>query len=305
MRNLFSKSYLLIGLLAFGLSDNLFANQTNESTYSLSQEVYERDITVPSYIKVSTNAYNMPQSEFMATNEIDYDTEIETVQTNMKFANPGVEFAKKPVIVCRKTGCTRLNDRISRNFLFNSLSNMFMLNAYSKMSICEADPFTRACLISGINFPARIGVADALIKIPYAQVAQVFLSRGLSKTEIELTYPFLVNGVEKKCKKTTADIVIPNDEQVTLYNKEFTCQLTNDAKTNVSLLLNIDYIDLDYGIIGGYYSFGMQGPSKGSGTGYLLLKTEYATTSNTGVGTYNSQDIKQGDVVINPLRSKK
>ena len=47
------------------------------------------------------------------------------------------------------------------------------------------------------------------------------------------------------------DISVPGNSQATLSNREFTCNMTSDGMTNVSLLVSIDYIDLDYGILGG------------------------------------------------------
>ena len=96
-----------------------------------------------------------------------------------------------------------------------------------------------------------------------------------------MTYELLVNGINRVCEPTVMDIVIPNNSVATLSNREFTCNMTSDGLSNVSLLVNIDYIDLDYGILGGYYSFGMQGPTMGGGTGYALFKTEYTTGAMT------------------------
>ncbi|MDR1071481.1 MAG: hypothetical protein LBL21_02475, partial [Rickettsiales bacterium] len=79
------------------------------------------------------------------------------------------------------------------------------------------------------------------------------------------------------------------------------------------LLINLDYIDLDYGILGGYYSFGLQGPTAGGGTGYALFKTEYSNSGmrmnsaaesgsagRSGVGT-GLQSIRPGEYAVEPL----
>jgi hypothetical protein len=89
--------------------------------------------------------------------------------------------------------------------------------------------------------------------------------------------------------------------------------MTTDGLTNVSLLINLDYIDLDYGILGGYYSFGLQGPTAGGGTGYALFKTEYAnrgvrlgagsesgSAGKSGLGT-GLQSIRPGEYAVEPL----
>ena len=228
-------------------------------------------------------------------------------------AHPGVMFADRPMVICRNFGCTKLNDRITRTFLFNSLANMFMMNAHSRLYICEADPFSRDCLQSGISFPVRSGIANALVKIPKATISQVNVSTGLSKATVGMTYEFLVNGVARMCEPTVMDIVVPVNSQATLSNREFSCNMTSDGRSSVSLLVSIDYIDLDYGILGGYYSLGMQGPTTGGGTGYALFKTEFQTSNmQFRAATYEEEDlrgannamrtIQPGEYAVEPLQ---
>ena len=52
----------------------------------------------------------------------------------------------------------------------------------------------------------------------------------------------------------------------------YNCKMTTIGVTNVKTVLSIDYIDLDYGYIGSYYSIGLSGPAYGGGSGYLLLR---------------------------------
>jgi hypothetical protein len=94
---------------------------------------------------------------------LDYDQNIIDARNEESFMHPGVMFANRPMVICRNFGCTRLNDRITRSFLFNSLANMYMMNAHSRVYICEADPFSRDCLQSGISFPVRSGIANAMV----------------------------------------------------------------------------------------------------------------------------------------------
>ncbi|MDR1826663.1 MAG: hypothetical protein LBQ49_03135 [Rickettsiales bacterium] len=280
------------------------------SRQGLDQVIYT-DAPVDSYMATVEDVNFIPESEFMMrTDSLNYDQNIHIAREAEAAVNPGVGFAAKPVIACRDFGCTRLNDRITRAFLFNSLSNMFMMNSHSRLNICEADPFTRACLQSGISFPVRAGIASALVKIPRATINNVVLSTGLSKASVGITYEFLVNGIGVRCEPTVADIVIPANTSATLSNREFVCNMTTDGLTNVSLLLSIDYIDLDYGLLGGYYSFGLQGPTAGGGTGYALFKMEFANkargagsvgaTTQRGAGS-GMQTIRPGEYAVEPL----
>ena len=168
--------------------------QNPQDQYIPQPQVVYTETAVDSYMANVDDVNFIPESEFMRrTDSLNYDQNIDIARTVEAAMNPGVGFAMKPVIVCRDFGCTKLNDRITRTFLFNSLSNMFMINSHSRLHICEADPFTRACLQSGISFPVRAGVASALVKIPRATINNVVLSTGLSKATIISVSGFFFN----------------------------------------------------------------------------------------------------------------
>lgn len=268
---------------------------------------------VQSYYAYPDDPNFIPETEFMErADNIDYDQNIIDARAAESAVHPGVMFANRPMVICRDFGCTRLNERITRSFLFNSLANMFMMNAHSRVYICEADPFSRDCLQSGISFPVRSGIANAMVKIPKATISQVSTSTGLSKATVGMTYEFLVNGINRVCEPTVMDIVVPVNSEALLSNREFACNMTSDGISSVSLILSIDYIDLDYGIIGGYYSLGMQGPTTGGGTGYALFKTEFATKGmkfraavyeEDMQGTNNAmRTIQPGEYAVEPLK---
>jgi len=271
------------------------------------QTIYT-ETPVQSYYAYPDDPNFVPESEFMQRDDdFDYDQNIVDAREMEFQAHPGVMFAERPMVICRNFGCTRLNDKITRTFLFNSLVNMFMMNAHSRVYICEADPFSRDCLQSGLSFPVRAGIANALVKIPKGTISQVNVSTGLSRATINMTYEMLVNGISRVCEPTIMDIVIPNNSAAMLSNREFTCNLTSDGFSNVSLLVNIDYIDLDYGILGGYYSLGTQGPTTGGGTGYELFKTEFTTGGMQFRAAVDENDnliqtIQPGEYAVEPLR---
>ncbi len=297
------KFILLTGLLAV-CSNNVYANGYGDDFVPqiLTSETWETEYTeIPmrSYYAYPDDPNFIPETEFMNLDDsIDYDEVIYQVRSEEVQYNPGVQFTERPTVICRDFNCTRLNNRITRTFLFNSLSNMFMTNMHSRIFICEADPFSRSCLQSGISFPVRSGIANALVKIPKATVSQVNLSTGLSRATATMTYEFLINGIKHTCEPTIMDISVPNNSQATLINREFACNLTSDGMSNVSLLLSVDYIDLDYGLVGAYYSLGLQGPTIGSASGYLVFKTEFTTNG----AKFRASTYKDAENLDNPGR---
>lgn len=274
------KKYVLCaGILAI-VAPDVCATGYEDYTFEQTQTVYT-EIPVQSYYAYPDDPNFIPETEFMnMDDDINYDEVIYNVRSEESMNNPGVQFTERPTIICRDFNCTRLNNRITRTFLFNSLSNMFLTNAHSRIYICEADPFSRSCLQSGISLPVRSGIANALVKIPKATISQVNLSTGLSRATATMNYEFLVNGIKHNCEPTVMDIAVPNNTQATLINREFACNLTSDGMSNVSLLLNVDYIDLDYGLIGAYYSLGLQGSATGGANGYAVFKTEFTTNGS-------------------------
>ena len=277
-------------------------------------DIYETqyvDVPMRSYYAYPDDINFVPETEFMnMENDTNYDDVMYQMRSEEATYNPGVMFTERPTVICRNFNCTRINDRITRTFLFNSLSNMFLTNMHSRIFICEADPFSRSCLQSGIAFPVRAGIANALVKIPKATISQVNLSPGLSRATATMTYEFLINGIKHTCEPTVMDIAVPNNSQATLMNREFVCNLTSVGMTNVSLLLNVDYIDLDYGLIGAYYSLGLQGSSTGAANGYLVFKTEFTTNgakfrSTTYRNTENLNEVERelqpGEYAVDPL----
>lgn len=272
------------------------------------QTVYT-ETPVASYYAYPDDQNFIPETEFMNQDDgFNFDQNIINARNTAACLHPGVAFGDRPMVICRNFNCTRLNDRITRNFLFNSLSSMFITNEYTKLYICEADPFSRDCLQSGISFPVRSGIANAMVKIPYASISKVNLSTGLSRASVGMTYTLLVNGIDRRCEQNVMDIIIPVNSQATLSNREFACNLTSDGTSSISLLINLDYIDLDYGILGGYYSIGTQGSTSGGGTGYALFKTQY---SNRGMkfkaATVSADEeiditIQPGEYAVEPMQ---
>ncbi|MBP3397741.1 MAG: hypothetical protein J6K82_02315 [Alphaproteobacteria bacterium] len=299
---------VLLGLCAIPALAN------EQIVYEDFQTIYT-ETPVQSYYAYPDDPNFIPESEFMErADSLDYDQNIIDARHIEAGEHPGVMFANKPMIICRNFGCTRLNDRITRSFLFNSLANMFMMNAHSRVYICEADPFSRDCLQSGISFPVRSGIANAMVKIPKATISQVNLSTGLSKATVGMTYEFLVNGIDRVCEPTVMDLMVPINSEAVLSNREFACNMTSDGVSSVSLIVSLDYIDLDYGILGGYYSLGMQGPTTGGGTGYALFKTEFATSGMQFRAATNMLDeemagannamrtIQPGEYAVEPMK---
>ena len=63
----------------------------------------------------------------------------------------------------------------------------------------------------------------------------------------------------------------------------------------IRVLFNVDYIDLDYGYIGGYYSIGLSGPAIGGGSGYGIIRMQENAYPLNPVLTSHTEDTTTGN----------
>ncbi|OQX94050.1 MAG: hypothetical protein B6I23_02585, partial [Rickettsiaceae bacterium 4572_127] len=220
----------------------------------------------------------------------------------MSACYPGMGCAIRPAVICRRSGCTRLNDRITKQFLFNSLIKIFLNNQMTKVTLCEADPHSRACLSNSIRFGGNVGGTPALIQVPSFTLVEMKPLQNLKKLNLFIRYDVFANGLKSRCSGSLSSIEAISSQQLIMRDDGYKCDLTFGMPTTAFSLYNIDYIDLDYGIIGAFYSIGLSGDSTAGGTGYVLMKFRQAgmVSSDSGVGGI----VGEGNYTVSPYAEK-
>ena len=193
----------------------------------------------------------------------------------------------RPIVLCRKRGCSEIGDRMSRSFLFNSLAQVFYANDKTKAYMCEADIYTRACKSNGFKYALNVGGTPAVVHVPSFTITEVSFAKNLRSITFMLNYDIYVNGLKTFCSTSRNTLGINDRKQAIIVDDNYRCQLTSDIPSTSYNIYNIDYIDLDYGIIGAYYSTGMSGSATGGSEGYILIKFQNApntTGMSAGLG---------------------
>jgi hypothetical protein len=188
----------------------------------------------------------------------------------------------KPIVLCRQKGCTTLNDKMTESYLFNSIANLLYINDKTKVYLCEADTSTRACTSTGLKYAVNIGGTAGVIHLPSMTITEVTFAQNLRRVNFMLSYDLYANGVKSFCTSAHSTIEISSNKQALIRDNNYKCQLTSDLPSTSYNIYNIDYVDLDYGIVGAYYSIGMSGASSGGASGYVLMKFQYTDTNFTG-----------------------
>lgn len=176
------------------------------------------------------------------------------------------------VVVCRTKQCAPAKLSMTREYIYNSLLHLLQNNAQKKALICEADPSSHACLENFITMPAKVGITPAYAYIDSAKITDVSVSKGSSRLNVVLNYNLTYNGQSPECKAAKSLLFVKDTDNILLEDSGYTCKMTTIGTTTVKTLFAIDYIDLDYGYIGGYYTIGMSGPAYGGSSGYMMLR---------------------------------
>ncbi len=178
------------------------------------------------------------------------------------------------VVICRSKQCAPAKLSMSKEYIYNSLLQLFDNNDNSRALVCQSNPASKSCLETYITLPITVGITPAYMYIDYVKISDVSFTEDTSQITALLNYHVTYNGQTPVCNPSKTIIFAKNAEHVLLEDSGYSCKMTTVGKTSVKTVFAIDYIDLDYGFIGGYYSIGLSGPAYGGGTGYMLLKLQ-------------------------------
>ncbi len=178
------------------------------------------------------------------------------------------------IVVCRSKQCAPAKLSMSSQYIYNSLVHLFENNNHKKMLVCQANPSSRTCLENYITLPIKVGITPAYMYIDSVKITDVILNKGSNTLNLILNYNVTYNGQTPDCTPAQSILYVRNINHILLEDPGYTCKMTTVGSTEIKTIFVIDYIDLDYGFIGGYYSLGLSGPAYGGGTGYMLLRLQ-------------------------------
>lgn len=187
------------------------------------------------------------------------------------------------VVVCRSKQCAPSKLSMSSEYIFNSLAHLLNNNNRQKALICEADAGSHTCIENFITIPIRVGITPAHMYIDSVKFTDVTLTKGMPQLNLVLDYNVTFNGQYPTCNNARSIMYVKNSDNIVLEDGGYECKMTTMGSTTVKTLFLVDYIDLDYGYIGGFYSIGLNGPANGGGTGYMMIrlaKDAYPLSSN-------------------------
>ena len=184
---------------------------------------------------------------------------------------------------------------MSKEYIYNSLLHLFDNNNYQTAFICQADALAHTCLENYITLPIISGITPTNAYIDHVKISDVIIGRNANKINLVLNYNITYGGQTPECTPSQSILFAKGINHVLLEDAGYSCKMTTIGQSNIKTVFSIDYIDLDYGYIGGYYSIGISGPAYGGGSGYMLLrlpKNAYPLSPQLQAPTNNKQKNK-------------
>lgn len=177
------------------------------------------------------------------------------------------------LLVCRDKQCAPAELSMSREFIYNSLAQLIDNNLDATALLCEANPQAHVCVNPYLTVPAKVGVTPAYVFFDGVKIVDATFDKGRNAFNLALGYNLSYNGqTPTVCKPDTAKLYVKTNNDIVLNGNGFKCNMTSVGATTVRVMFAVDYIDLDYGYIGGYYTIGLSGPANGGGSGYGLIR---------------------------------
>lgn len=186
--------------------------------------------------------------------------------------------APRAIVVCRSKQCAPLKLSMSKEYIYNSLVAMMENNNHERALLCAADAGSHSCYQNYVSLPITVGMTPAYMYIDSAKISDFSIAKKTPSADLMINYNVTYNGQKPDCAPSQTTIYVKNTDNIVMQDNGYRCKMTTIGSTSVKTLFMIDYIDLDYGFIGGYYSIGLSGPAYGGGTGYMMLrlsKTDY------------------------------
>lgn len=179
---------------------------------------------------------------------------------------------RSPVVVCRSQQCAPANLSMTSEYIYNSLLQLFDNNNYSTALICQASDSVHTCLNNYITLPVKVGAVPTHAYIDSVKITDVILNKKQDNINLILNYNLTYGGQVASCTPSKSILFVRDIDHILLEDSQYTCKMTTIGTSSVKTVFIVDYIDLDYGYIGGYYSIGISGPAYGGGSGYMLLR---------------------------------
>ena len=184
------------------------------------------------------------------------------------------------ISLCAKGECNFVdkNSQVKEEFI-SSLFGLMKINEGISASICEADLATKSCIESGVSFFIQGGIIPGKQTDNQTMISNISYDKKSQEIKFTSTNVGTFAGVPLSCENSEVNLAVNSLSEFKM-TWNYYCNWMGVGNAWSEREFTIDYVDLDKGILGGYYSVSVVGLLVlGGGSGYQLLKFQKAVES--------------------------
>jgi len=176
------------------------------------------------------------------------------------------------VYLCAREQCGQAGEKYDAGSMFNGIYQLFRQNEDTIFKVCEADPSSHACTEDSISYFVLGGPIPGKGSLEEGKIAGISVDKRTNTLETTVASNMKFIGTPLVCADHTTVVKVLGADRITLEDSPYYCNWMAVGNVMASFNMAIDYVDLDKGRIGGYYTHAVSGTGIGKGSGYALLR---------------------------------
>ena len=186
------------------------------------------------------------------------------------------------ILICKGTQCVPSSPEMGHAYLVNQVNELMKNNKGKNITLCEASPEKYACTEQGFSFPVQSDMIQTDVTVSAARVIDAKPVKDEPGTDLILDYRLKAGDTFPQCQTSLTRLGVASAADVKMMSPQFNCKVTETNKTTFSLTYNVNYLDLDRGIIGAFYSVAANNALQGKKEGYVLMTLEKGVEMEPG-----------------------
>lgn len=182
------------------------------------------------------------------------------------------QYHVKEVYVCAADDCGPAARKYSASQMLVALERLVRLNDGEPVPICGSDPKTRICenrgqchFVQGGPIPG----AGCAHSITFTQAAA---DAPNGQIRVKASMPRTFIGVPLACASFGGTISVRSADEISYEAEAHYCNWMAVGNMSATFSFALESVDLDRGLVGGYWSHAVAGTGNGAGSGYAIWK---------------------------------
>ncbi|MBL7178731.1 MAG: caspase family protein [Desulfobacterales bacterium] len=178
----------------------------------------------------------------------------------------------KSVRMCAAGKCGWGGQDYTADEMLNGIFQLFKRTEDNSYNLCDADPESKKCKDDDISMFVQGGPIPGIGSLNRAEVLDVQMNpKQYTITSLVSNHQKFI-GIPMATTDHNSTINVYSPQKIVLVEDDHYANWMAVGNVVMSFNMAIDYVNLDQGQLGGYYSWGSAGTGIGKGSGYVVLQ---------------------------------